>query len=170
MAMVKSKKDCAWHIVLAALLIAVVCIGCAEEQGSFEMDNYPHELGRFKGLSADTEWRILQDCYRQYIQPNQELYMQSINDLEIIQHGGNYNGSVVVTLLGRWPQVTEYPPSNTIRDEIFNIYSLAPLVWNDGIFYTAREAYDSALLKKEDLQTIAGLLEIDDTIDLDDLY
>ena len=86
---------------MAALLFAMVLIGCrvGMEDDTFTVEGYPFKLGTFKGLSGETEWRILQDFYEQFDKPYMEKNPESIaNYRRIVGYGGTYRDYIVVVL------------------------------------------------------------------------
>ena len=148
-----------------ALCMAVI-YGCAEEQGGSIPDenmshaDYPRELGNFNGLSAETEWQILQDCINAYVQPNINLSGLAINDIFIKRYGGTYNDCFVVVIDSlRLFHPDIYRGTYSVEGVIFeNYFSISPLVWNNGKFYNIQESYISAWLNEENLHNIVELL------------
>ena len=157
-------------------LLAVLCIGmvygCSGEDSSpnknRELLEYPHELGTHEGLSAATEWRILQDFFNQVVKHDLSYEGVTLNDLIVFKFIGKYTNSFVVEVVpydgmastpgGRYPIF--------IADVVFCChYSPRRIVWNDRRFYTLQEAYSIGLLTQDDLQIIsdritpAGLMD-----------
>jgi hypothetical protein len=145
-------------LALLAVCIAVFC--CCAGEGDMsnrktgDLEAYPWELGTFEGLSADTEWRILQDYYTACIRGGYDPSSVSINDLRIINYYGTYNGYVVVGITGSklGPIPAVMPPPYIVAD--IRLAS-PPIVWNNRQFYGLRELYDSGLLSYGDIETIA---------------
>jgi len=162
--------------VLVSLLMPLVLLaGCAgTEQGGIMPNNpwpieeYTRELGTIPGLDAKTEWRILQDHYNfvieKYLRPHMLPYLAfysfSINDLYISSYYGTYNGYVVVTIADQFPWVfPRVPPRSYQIDGIVFPWlwpsSSIPRVWNNGQFYSIRDLFNSGLLTRDDLLSIA---------------
>ena len=167
----KQKWQCrAWRAVLTALLGMAVFFACgagetepSSPQKSLQTEDaaYTGEIGAFEGLSAETELRILRDYYDTYIRREPALSSVTINDLRISDYFGAYHGYVVVTIEDglpfRLPAVLPRPYQ--IKGIVFPWLWPShpfPTVWNNGKFYEIVALYDSGLLTRDDLESIAG--------------
>ena len=126
------------------------------------IEDYTRELGTFEGLDVETEWQILLDYYSVI---SQELlgtsYSLSINDLYINGYFGTYNGYVVIRIADGLPFVLPGIPSYPYQIDgiVFPWLSPSypfPKTWNNGKFYILQELYDSGLLTRDDLESIAS--------------
>jgi hypothetical protein len=156
--------DCA---VMAALLCAAAVCGCASEGDSPNRitdgkEDYLGELGTFEGLSAETELRILRDYYDTYIKGEPGNSSVTMNDVRIINYYGTHNGYVVVRIENGLPGIVLpgilsrlYQIDGIVFPWLYPSYPF-PTVWNNGQFYSIRELYDSEMLTRGDLESIAG--------------
>jgi hypothetical protein len=137
----------AGFILPAMFCIAVFC-GCKTQEGDASFRTaYSRELGTFEGLSAETEWQIIQDYLRDYYNPDGEEPSTPIpiNDLHITNYYGTYNRYVVVTMYYSYAIASPW----IVSPQEF------PRVWKKGQFYQFRELYISDQLTHADLKSIA---------------
>jgi hypothetical protein len=149
-------------LALLAVCIAVFC--CCAGEGDMsnrktgDLEAYPWELGTFEGLSAETEWQIIQDCYDSFKRREPPYSSVSINDLRVINYYGTYNGYVVVKVyrFNKGPERVA-PHPDGIRDiELPWLAPWLPTVWKDGQFYgRVTDLYSSGPLTLGDLESIA---------------
>jgi hypothetical protein len=97
-------------------------------------------------LSRESELRIKQD----WVNHHNDSF--NIDDVQIYQYLGTYNGSVVIVInanptqaLSKW----------NFYESVFYIQSGFPIhVWNNGTFYEITTAYTESLLTKQDVENI----------------
>ena len=158
--------------VLVSLFAAIFILffaGCAgTEQGDIMPDNpwtikgYTRELGNVPGLDIETEWRILRDYLRQYIEFISQwgdLANVDINEIYISRYYGTHNGYVVVTIHDPYIFIPGIPSSPIVIDGIaFPWYWPSFMyftAWNNGRFYGIQRLFVSGLLTRDDLLSIA---------------
>ena len=132
---------------LLPLFGAIILFGCAEF-GAFEE----------KGLDAKTEKGVLKDCVKYLNKQGKTLGYNTGNTLINIYYG-TYKGSIVVSVTGK--------KRNANYHQRATIYCVAGirigegsgakhmLVWRADKVYHITEAWDSELLTKADVQSIA---------------
>ena len=113
-------------------------------------------LGRFedRGLSAEAELRILKDFARHMTDTNRFGIYLTVDVYLLVGYYGTYNGSIVVSRDSATPFFGSYCFGgifiHTIGDKRF-------FVWKEGRIYTLPEAWDSELLTRADMQSIAEI-------------
>ena len=126
-------------------------------------------FGRFDGLDAEIEMRIIQDFNEKY-DPG---IFYTIYDRHVINYFGTYNGSIVLTITNQTrssPLQHQFNIGGVDFDYTHNgyrVYFKVPIVWNNGNIYNGledyaymnsglglREAYDLNLLSEDDLKEI----------------
>ncbi|MCL2761770.1 MAG: hypothetical protein FWD36_00995 [Treponema sp.] len=128
-----------------------------------------NEPGTFDGLNAKTEWQIKYDYLQNYL----DTYVQpplTIDDFQIYDYFGNYNGYEIVVFLTDKPVLLqEYlvrindrkvPPS--LKAFQFPRYPIMRAWKQDansgmGNFYAIQDAYDTGLLAWSDIQSMLNL-------------
>jgi len=131
----------------------------------------PSTVGSFEneGLSAQTEWRIIQDYFNncgQYYGPN-TLYSLLPYYHNLNKYYGTYNGCVAFTMNtdGKIPYFKPDIGPNSIDDILISyidinnaiIYYRVIIAWKEGKFYRLRDAYDLGLLEYENIIMIKNL-------------
>ena len=156
--MKKLKKS---GFILLSVLFTAILWGCGGENDGTEKKENSYELGRFEGLGAETELKILQDCFNQFVENNLKYSGKTIDDLSVCIYGGTYNGCVIV-LIGS-PELGS-SLLGIMRDyyvagiHFLGYITVAPIVWKDGIFYHLEDAYDAGLLTQDNIINIAELI------------
>ena len=132
-------------------------------------------FGRFEGLDAETEERILQDFINKY---SDDSSLYTIYENSVVEYYGSYTGCVVLCIMGS--RITT-PYSRIYHQIDFSIDGIdfnckwswrMPFVWKDGQIYDGgdlyvdlssglglREAYELNLLTSDDLQKIADQIK-----------
>ena len=161
----KNNKSAVWRGALTFLLGMAVFFACSCDDhskgvqevnlnkqggGALSREDYPHELGTFEGLDADTEWQILVKCYYDF----QKIYSSnhSINLFRINGYYGTYNDYIMVTT-----QSPLFIPGVVRPPYIFAdiLFWAPPWAWKNGQFYDLLELYDSGILSYSDIESIA---------------
>jgi len=156
--------------IAVLLLCGFIFFSCAGVDGGNGIDltaagkgdvisDYTREFGTFEGLDAEIERRILQDYFDTYI----VWLLSSVNKYEfyISKYYGTHNRYVVITITDGFPPVFIGIPSRPyhIDGVVFPwLYpsGVTPIVWNNGIFNSIEELYNSGLLTRDDLLNIAN--------------
>ena len=106
----------------------------------------PRELGKFSGLDAETELRIMYSRFN-----------KNRSYSPILRYLGTYNGCVVI----QFPYSHAQMGWDEKIDGIWFWDSTGPgiEVWKDGVFYRMTALYEQGLLTREDLLTIFDIHE-----------
>ena len=160
MAKKQSGKACLLSFfALVVLLCLTVSCNVLDNNMDGKMKGTPIR-GTHDGLSETTEIQIINDCYEQHIKPYNDHPDITVDNLVIERYGGIYNGCVVAVIqyfnldvvVGIHMVLLPYKVADTY---FYNFWTVAPIVWKDGLFYSLQEAYDSGWLTEENLQSIA---------------
>ena len=150
--------------VLAIAGMAMFC-GCTGGGNARETQKSADDMGKFgkfEGLSAETEKRILQEYCK--IKTKEEGFEWYVNDVWVSDFYGAFNGCFAVNIRDNYP----HPDVETYFYEyiggiMFHCYGgRIPYLWKDGRFYSLQEAYDLGLLAREDLKIIADIINTTD--------
>jgi len=127
----------------------------------------------FEGLSAETVRRIKQDFIDDYNNSKPtHIDAMILNDIWISKYYGTYNGCVAAIfnepfsyfhidekyreLVEKYlPHILYLPPDIVTGIPFYYEYSNSISIWKDGQFCSLYSAYDSGLLYKEDIRSIA---------------
>ena len=174
-------------LTLLAVLCLVVLCGCAStaiavgegedsssagelttaleenESNVRQREEYLGQLGRFEGLSAETELQILWDYTDYFHDLHEKPYGGEflVNDILVFAYYGTYNGWIVVNI-GFRDNVGSAPVSSTelIGGIGFSSFSRYLSVWKDGVLYWLQDAYcRHGVLTVDDLQNIKNILD-----------
>ena len=112
----------------------------------------------FPDLDAETERRITQDYYDNYLSNHPpHLPQPGRNDFWIEEYYGTYNDVVAVTMDG--DRVTELQIATEVVAGILFVYPAPYYIWawKDGSLYRLQKAYELNLLTQEEIQIINDL-------------
>jgi hypothetical protein len=158
------KKRHGYYAITVILLNIVIFTGCKGEVT--ENEKWGKPLGRFAGLSAETENQVLETALNDYIAMFNNLYphlpkKMTAKDIWVEGYYGTYNG-VVAVLFGFSDDfqydVPAEPPDNP--DEIYRLSWLMFYyfrAWKDGVIYSMSQAFDKGYLQKADIERINEL-------------
>ena len=147
-------------IFTAAFLLLFAALFTACDIDDYDMS----KLGRFDGLSIETEKKIISGCQK-------EIPDLKLRDIWTSAYYGTYNGVVFVEILIKdygYAQAGISAYSDICIDGITIIEwrktsflsSLGQIgatkIWHNGRFYQIHEVYNLGLITLDDIKTIAG--------------
>ena len=155
-----TKKNCAWFVVLTALLSAMIFMGCGGGTDNENTSRTTGGDGMQEGLSAKTEKRIKQDII-DYNRKHNISFDVSFDDM-YLEYCGTYNGCIAVFLQKYKPSIFSITTDQAIFDgnviidgiEFFFPFPYQIYVWKAGKIYTLQEAYDLELFTRDNLISI----------------
>ena len=146
-------------LALAGLFFAACHTGDKEEGEP----KYSYKLGTFEGLSAETEWQILNDYYDTYIKPFPQDKTK-LRDYYVSHYYGTYNGCVVLHITHDGPNwhINDYVDYNIAGIFVFFHPARDPIAWKDGHFFKLPQVYNEGFMTLDDILSMEGLLTLDD--------